>query len=159
MAVEFAPAARAEFEKILARYPVKRAALVPALWLAQREYGWLSLEVLAYVAKLLDLTPAYVGSVASFYTLFNKQPVGKYHVQVCRNVSCSLVGSEDIVGTIRRRLGIDVGQTTPDGKFTLTLVECLGSCGTAPMMQINDDYWEKLTAERTVEILDQLDKA
>lgn len=156
MAVQFSPETLQEFEKIRARYPVQRAALLPTLWLAQREFGYLSQEVMAYVADLLGLHPSFVASVASFYTMFYKRPMGKYHVQVCTNLSCTLVGAEKILACIQKHLGIQPGETTPDGKFSLDEVECLGSCGTAPMMQINDDYWENLTPESTIEILDRL---
>jgi NADH-quinone oxidoreductase E subunit len=156
MAVEFSPAAKAKFDTILPRYPIKRAAIMPTLWLAQEEFGWLSNEVLEYVAGLLDLSPAFTASVASFYTMYYKRPVGTHHVQVCTNLSCALVGSDRILDCLRQRLGVAVGQTTADGKFSLSEVECLASCGTAPMMQINDDYWENLTPERTLEIIDRL---
>ena len=156
MAVEFSPAAKAKFDEILTRYPIKRAAIMPTLWLAQEEFGWLSNEVLEYVAGLLELSPAFTAGVASFYTMYYKQPVGKHHVQVCTNLSCALVGSDRIVDCLRERLGVGVGETTTDGKFTLSVVECLASCGTAPMMQINDDYCENLTPERTLEIIDRL---
>ena len=156
MALEFSPAAKKRLEQILQRYPVKRAAIMPTLWLAQEEFGWLSNEVLEYVAGLLELSPAFVASVASFYTMYYKEPVGKYHVQVCTNLSCALVGADGIVDCLRERLGIGVGETTGDRKFSLSVVECLGSCGTAPMMQINDDFWENLTPERTLEIVDRL---
>ncbi|MDX2169736.1 MAG: NAD(P)H-dependent oxidoreductase subunit E [Deltaproteobacteria bacterium] len=156
MAVEFSPAAKAKFETFLTRYPIKRAAIMPTLWLAQEEFGWLSPEVMAYVAGLLELPPAFVASVASFYTMYYKRPVGRHHVQVCTNLSCALRGADEIVDCLRVRLGIGVGGTTSDGQFTLSEAECLGSCGTAPMMQVNDDYWENLTPERTLEIVDRL---
>jgi NADH-quinone oxidoreductase E subunit len=159
MAVTFSPAAKAKFDEYVRRYPIKRAAIMPTLWLAQEEFGWLSHEVLAYVAELLELSPAYVASVASFYTMYYKRPMGRHHVQVCTNLSCNLVGAERIVDCVRERLGIELGQTTADRKFSLSEVECLGSCGTAPMMQINDDYWENLTPERTLEIIDRLARA
>lgn len=155
MPVEFSPAAKQKFEQYLTRYPIKRAAIMPTLWLAQEEFGWLSPEVLEYVAKLLDLSPAFVASVASFYTMYYKRPVGRHHVQVCTNLSCVLRGADQIVDCLRERLGIEVGGTTPDGRFTLSEAECLGSCGTAPMMQVNDDYWENLTPERTLELVDR----
>jgi NADH-quinone oxidoreductase E subunit len=156
MAVQFSPAAKVKFDAIVTRYPIKRAAIMPTLWLAQEEFGWLSPAVLEYVAGLLDLSPAYTASVASFYTMYYRQPVGRHHVQVCTNLSCALVGSDRIVDCLRNRLGIEVGQTTADGKFTLSVVECLASCGTAPMMQVNDDYWENLDPQRTLEIIDRL---
>jgi NADH-quinone oxidoreductase E subunit len=156
MAVEFSPAAQAKFEHYLTRYPVKRAAIMPTLWLAQKEFGWLSPEVMAYVAALLELPPAFVASVASFYTMYYKRPVGQHHVQVCTNLSCALRGAEEIVDCLRERLGIGLGETTADGRFTLSEVECLGSCGTAPMMQVDDDYWENLTPETTLALVDRL---
>lgn len=139
-----------------ARYPHPRSALMPALHIVQEELGWLPREALVQVADLLDLTPAEVLSVASFYTMYNRRPVGKYLIQVCTNVSCSLLGAEHLLEHISRKLGIGVGETTPDGLFTLVEVECLGSCGTAPVMQVNERYYEQLTAARVDEILDGL---
>lgn len=139
-----------------ARYPHPRSALMPALRIVQEELGWLPGEAVVQVANLLGLTPAEVLSVASFYTMYNRRPVGKYLVQVCTNVSCSLLGAEHLLEHISRKLGIGVGETTPDGLFTLVEVECLGSCGTAPVMQVNERYYERLTAERVDEILDTL---
>jgi NADH-quinone oxidoreductase E subunit len=158
MSVQFSAAAQAKFETFVSRYPVRRAALMPTLWLAQEEFGYLSLEVMEYVAGLLELSPAFVASVASFYTMYYKQPMGRHHVQVCRNLSCSLVGADRIVDCLRGRLGIEVGETTADGKFSLSEVECLASCGTAPMMQVNDDYWESLTPESTLALIDRLER-
>ena len=144
-------------EHLKSRYPQAKSALLPALHLVQREHdGWLSDEAMAEVAEVMDLPPAEVRSVVSFYTMFNRQPVGKHLVQVCTNLSCSLLGAEHIVEHLRRALGIEVGETTADGLFTLLEVECLGSCGTAPMMQIDDTYYENLTIERVDEILSQL---
>jgi NADH-quinone oxidoreductase E subunit len=156
MAVAFSPAAQQQFERYRARYPTKRAAIMPTLWLAQREFGWLSDEVLEYVAGLLGESPAFVASVASFYTMYYMRPMGKYHLQVCTNLSCSLRGAERILETCERRLGIRPGQTTADQKFSLSEVECLASCGTAPMLQLNDDYWENLTPEATLELIERL---
>ncbi len=148
--------AKSEIQQLRARYPHPNSALLPALALAQKEHGWLSPEVLEEVAEVMELSPAQVGSVASFYTMFNRRPVGKYLVQVCTNVACSLLGAEHIVEHLKRKLGINVGETTPDGLFTLLEVECLGSCGTAPVMQINDTYYENLTAEKVDQILAEL---
>jgi len=143
--------------QLKARYPYARSALLPALHLAQREHdGWLSDELMAEVAEVMGLPPTEVRSVVSFYTMFNRQPVGKHLVQVCTNLSCSLLGAEHIVEHLKHKLGTEVGETTPDGLFTLLEVECLGSCGTAPMMQINDTYYEGLTVERVDEILAKL---
>ncbi|GAB4401672.1 MAG: NADH-quinone oxidoreductase subunit NuoE [Anaerolineales bacterium] len=148
--------AKSEIQQLKARYPHPNSALLPALALAQKEHGWLSPEVLEEVAEVMGLSPAQVGSVASFYTMFNRRPVGKYLVQVCTNVACSLLGAEHIVEHLKRQLGINVGETTPDGLFTLLEVECLGSCGTAPVMQVNDTYYENLTAEKIDQILAEL---
>lgn len=156
MPVQFSPETYKKFEEVLTHYPTKRAAILPTFWLAQEEFGYLSVEAMEYIGRLLDLSPAYVGAVASFYTMLNKKPVGKFHVQVCTNLSCTLLGAEHIVACIEKKLGIGVGQTTPDGKFTLSEVECLGSCGTAPVAQINDDYHENLTPEGTLRLLDTL---
>jgi NADH-quinone oxidoreductase E subunit len=156
MAVQFSEEVYKKFEEILTRYPTKRAAILPTFWLAQQEFGYLSPETLEYVGQLLDLSPAYVGAVASFYTMFNREPVGKFHVQVCTNLSCTLLGAEHILECLEKKLGIGLGQTTPDGNFTLSEVECLGSCGTAPVAQINDDYYENLTTEGALRLLDEL---
>ena len=156
MSVEFSKSALEEYERILAKYPVKRAAIMPVLWLAQKQFGWLSKDVQQYVADLLGFPLAWVSGLASFYTMYYKKPVGRHHLQVCTNLSCMLRGSDAIVRAIEDRLGIALGQTTADGKFTLDEVECLASCGTAPMMQVNDDFLENLTPESTLEILERL---
>ena len=154
--VNFTPENQKKFNEFLTRYPNKRAALLPTLWIAQEQFCWLSNEVMEYVAHLLDLPPIKVYEVATFYTMFNKSPVGKYHIQVCRTLSCELCGKEQIVEHLKKKLGIELGETTPDGKFTLTEVECLGSCGTAPMAQINKDYHENLTTEIVDQLLSEL---
>ncbi|HZD40934.1 MAG TPA: NAD(P)H-dependent oxidoreductase subunit E [Terriglobales bacterium] len=153
MATEFSSEALKKFEETVSRYPKKEAAILPVLYLAQEEFGCLDQEAIAYVAKLMDQSPARVYGVVSFYTMFNMKPIGRYHIQVCRTLSCALRGAERVTGWIKNRLGIEVGETTPDGKFTLSEVECLASCGTAPMMQINDNYYENLTEEKVAEIL------
>jgi NADH-quinone oxidoreductase subunit E len=156
MAVEFSPATLDKFNEIIARYPKKEAAMLPVLYLAQREFGHIGPEAIDYVAKLMGQTPARVYGVVSFYTMFDMQPIGRHHIQVCRTLPCALRGAEAVTALIQRKLGIDPGQTTPDGRFTLTEVECLASCGTAPMMQINDDFYENLTEGMISEILDSL---
>ncbi len=145
-----------EFEEIVARYPKKEAAMLPVLYLAQRELGHIGQEAIDYVAKLMGQSSARVYGVVSFYTMFNTKPIGRHHIQVCRTLSCALRGAEMVTSTIKGRLGIEPGQTTPDGRFTLSEVECLASCGTAPMMQVNDDYYENLTEGKISEILDSL---
>jgi len=142
-----------KIEEIRKRYPTAQAALLPALWIAQEQYGWISEETMKEVAALLNLPLGHVLGVVSFYSMYNKKPVGKYHLQVCTNVSCQLVGAERIVDYISRKCGVRPGGTSADGKYTLTEVECLGSCGTAPMMQVNDDYYENLSPERIDNIL------
>ena len=156
MAVEFSKAALGEYERILTRYPVKRAAIMPTLWLAQKEFGVLSPDVQQYVSDLMGFPLSWVSGVASFYTMYYKKPVGRHHLQVCTNVSCMLRGSDDIVRVLAGKLGIGLGQTTADGKFTLDEVECLASCGTAPMMQVNEDYHENLTPESTLTLIERL---
>jgi len=154
--VEFSNKAKEEFDSIIKRYPEKQASLLPVLHLAQREFGYISKEVMDYVASLLDIPESEVYGVATFYSMYNKKSVGKYFIQVCTNISCSLLGAEELVRYIERKLGIKVGETTKDKKFTLTTVECLGSCGTAPMMQINEDYYENLSIEKVDAIIDEL---
>lgn len=156
MSVAFSEAGRAEFDRLLARYPDRNAVILPALHLAQKEFGYVSDEAIVYVAGLLGTSPAHIEGVATFYTMYNRRPVGKYHVQICRNLSCSLMGAEALIAHVSVKLGIRPGETTPDGRFTLSEVECLGSCGTAPVMQVNEDYHENLTEERVDAILDGL---
>lgn len=148
--------ARREIMDYTKRYPHKRAALLPALHIVQRDHGWIPTDAMKEVALLLEIRPAEVMEAVSFYTMYNRKPVGRYHIQVCRNISCVLLDARRITRHISSRLGIAVGGTTSDGRFTLTEVECLGSCGTAPMFQLNDDYHENLTEERVDEILDAL---
>ncbi len=147
-----------EYETILRRYPERRAALMPVLWLAQREFGYLSDEVMVYVANLMGLPLAWIASVASFYTMYYKRPMGRYHLQVCTSLPCALVGAERIVGCLERRLGIGCGETTPSARFSLSTVECLASCGTAPMIQVNEDYHDNLDEARTLELIDRLEQ-
>ena len=156
MALEFSPETYKRFEETVARYPKKEAALLPVLYLAQKEFGHLGPEAIAYVAKLMDQAPARVHGVVSFYTMYNMKPIGRHHIQVCRTLSCALRGAETITALIKKKIGIETGQTTADGRFTLSEVECLASCGTAPMMQIDDDYYEGLTEEKVGEILEGL---
>ena len=156
MAVAFSSEALGKFQAIIARYPKKEAAMLPVLYLAQAEFGHLGPQAIDYVAKLMDQPPARVHGVVSFYTMFNTKPIGRHHIQICRTLSCALAGAERMTAFIQQRLGIEPGQTTPDGRFTLSEVECLASCGTGPMMQINDDYYENLTEETVTAILDRL---
>lgn len=153
----FSQSALAEYNELLGRYPTRQAALLPTLWIAQREFGWLSEAAQDYVARLMELPPAHVRAVVSFYTMFHRKPVGRYLLDVCTNLSCRLRGADKIVDCIRRRLKIEIGETTADGRFTLGSVECLASCGTAPMLQLNQDaFIENLTEESTNKLIDEL---
>lgn len=138
--------------KIKPRYPTNQALLLPALHEAQKENGWISPEIMDEVAAAIDIQPSIVREVVTFYTMYNLKPVGKYHMQFCTNISCALMGAEELLEHCEKKLGIEAGDTSRDNKFTITEVECLGSCGTAPCVQINDDYHENLNHER----LDQL---
>ena len=157
----FSDSAMALVQKIIKRYPEGRqkSALLPVLHLAQAEFGgWLSPETMDYVASLLNLTSIEVYEVASFYSMYNLRPVGKCVLEVCRTGPCMIRGSDDIIEYLENKLGIGVGETTPDGMFTLKTVECLASCGTAPMMQVGDRYIENLSCERMDGILEELRK-
>lgn len=156
MPVQFSPDTYRRFEEVLTRYPTKRAAILPTLWLVQGEFGYLSSEAVEYVAGLLDLSPATVQGVVTFYTMFATKPMGRFHVQVCTNLSCTLVGARTLVSCLEDRLGVTVGQTTEDGAFSLSEVECLGSCGTAPVVQVNEEYHERQTPDSVVHLIDRL---
>ena len=147
---------RAEIDEILSRYPVKRSALLPLLYLAQREEGYITEAAMREIAGILRLTPPQVYETVTFYTMLNLKPVGKFHIQVCKSLMCALVGSDTLIGWLGKKLGIKPGETTTDGLFTLSAVECLAACGTGPMMQINDDYYEQLTEEKVDRILADL---
>ena len=157
---EFAPATMEKAQVEIAKYPDirKASAVMPLLDLAQRQNdGWLPRAAMDYVAGLLEMPPIKVYEVATFYTMYNLCPVGRHHVQVCTNLPCWLRGSDYVVDACKQKLGIGFGETTADGGFTLTEVECLGACVNAPMLQINDDYYEDLDATSTKSILTQLE--
>jgi len=155
-AATFSPEVEAEMDRHIAKYPVKRSSILPLMFIVQRERGYLDAPAVAYLAKRLDLRTTDIWEVATFYSMIYTKPIGKYHIQVCKTLSCKLLGSGKITKHCSEKLGIKVGETTPDGKFSLSEVECLGSCGTAPMFQINFDYHENLTPERVDEILESL---
>jgi len=138
------------------KFPEKNSAVIPGLHVIQDEFGWLPDQAIREFANLIDSTPNKIYSVASFYTMFNLKPVGKYHIQICRNVSCQLMGAKNMVKSLTDKLNINPGETTKDQKYTISLVECLGSCGTAPVMMINDKYYENLTEQKVDEILKTL---
>ena len=156
MSVAYSEENLKEFNRLLTRYPDREAVILPSLYLVQQQYGNVSNEGIEYVAGLLGLSAARIEGVATFYTMYNRKAVGKYHVQICRNIACSLLGAEHLIDHVSGKLGVKPGQTTPDGKFTLAKVECLGACGTAPVMMVNDDYYENLTAAKIDSILDGL---
>ena len=152
----FSKSIEKEFQELLQKYPSKRSALIPALYIVQRELGYVKPEGIEYVAKLMEMSPAQVTEVASFYTMLFLKPVGRNVLWVCHNLSCNLCGAEDVIQHLQKRLGIGAGETTPDGLFTLLRQECLASCDTAPVMQVNDDYEENLTLQRVDEIIGKL---
>jgi len=158
MSVTFTEQDIRDIEQIRGRYPNARAATLPVLHYAQKKFGYVSEDVIRLVAQTIEQPEAHVLNVATFYTMYNKKPVGKYHIQICTNISCSLLGARKLVDTLVELLGIRPGETTEDGLFTLTEVECLGSCGTAPMMQVNDRFFENLTQEKVVELVESMRK-
>ena len=153
MSFEFNEKNEKKFNDLLKRYPNKSSLMLPSLWMIQQQEGWISPESMEYLADRLETSPMDVYSVASFYTMFNLEPVGKYHFQVCKTLSCKLRGSEDIKKYLEKKLGIKAGETSEDLKFTISEVECLGSCGTAPCVCINEDYVENATPEILDEII------
>ena len=154
--IQFNEEAKRRYQSILSHYPEKRAALLPVLTLAQREFGWISHEVAEYVGGLMDYPPSDVLSVATFYTMLHKKPAGKHNIDICKHVSCWLMGVYPCVDEIKRQLGVDNREVTADGKFSWDLTECLGSCGTAPAMQVGDRYYENLTPAKVAEIIEKL---
>ncbi len=157
-AAEFSSAVLEEMQSHLTKYPMerKRSALIPLLFVVQRERGWIDNAGVNFLARFLDLEVTDVWETATFYSMFNLHKIGKHHIQICKTLSCKIMNEPQITDHICHKLGIHPGETTKDGKFTVTLVECLGSCGTAPMMQIGFDYHENLTTEKVDKILDSL---
>ncbi|NCT76949.1 MAG: NAD(P)H-dependent oxidoreductase subunit E [Chitinophagaceae bacterium] len=156
--IQFSESKQKEVEQIVARYPAgkQKSALIPVLHLAQQEFGgWLDVTVMDYVASLLQLKPIEVYEVATFYSMFNLKPVGKYMFEVCQTGPCMVSGCDDIIAYIGEKLGIKPGETTSDGLFTLKTVECLGACGYAPMMQMGKYYKEHLTREKVDQIIEE----
>ncbi len=145
-----------KLDEIMTHYPVKRSAILPALYIAQDEHGYVTDDDIRYLAKRLDMRVNEVEEVVTFYTMYSRKPIGKYKLQVCRTLSCMLMGAEQITEHISHRLGCGIGETTPDGKFTLQEVECLGYCDLAPVLQVNFDYHEKVTSESVDKVIDGL---
>ena len=156
MDIEFSPEEIERLEKIKAKYPEPKAALMPALWMAQKHWGWISDDVKKYIADILNLPYAHVHGVASFYTMYFKKPMGKFHIQVCTNVSCMLKHGEEIYDKISKLLGIANNERTDDGMFSLEEVECMGACGGAPMVAVNEDYNENFDIHKIDEFIGSL---
>ncbi len=152
----FPPEALQRIDELLARYPTKQAALLPVLWVAQETWGWISKESAEEVARILDLTPAHVDGVLTFYTMYNLSPVGRHLIQVCTSISCHLAGAEDLIEHCRKRLGIGLEETTADGKFTLVEVECIAGCDKAPSIMVNDTYVEPVDGKKMDELIERL---
>jgi NADH-quinone oxidoreductase E subunit len=145
-----------ELDALLGRYPNKMAALLPTLWMVQRERGWVSEEAMVEVAQVLELTPAYVKGVVTFYTMYHQHPVGRYFIQVCTTSPCGACGAEKVVEALLDQTGCgDLGATSPDGRFTVIEVECLGACGFATPIMVNDEFIESVTPEKVSQVLSQ----
>jgi len=153
----FSERTRKKIDKIVARYPQKEAAILPLLHITQQEFGFISPDSEKQIAEILGIKPIRVREVVTFYTMLNREPVGKYYIQVCSNLSCALLGSEKLIDYLKGKLGIEPGQTTKDKKFTLSLVECLGACEQAPCMMVNFDYYGNLDKKKIDKILDGLE--
>jgi len=154
----FSSRALDRLKSIIETYPDSKSAVMPALYIVQEEQGYISEEGILWVAEQVGLAPVHVREVASFYTMFYKKPVGKYHVQICRTLSCMLSGAKELSKVLKERFQITSGEVSSDGMWSFEEVECLGSCGTAPMAQINDRYFENLTPQSLVELIDDIER-
>jgi len=154
----FSAETEARFQHLVSIYPQKRSALIPMLLLAQKEQGYVTSQAMEYIAAYLGLSASDVESTSTFYTLLRRKPAGKYHILICTNLSCMLQGSDDIEACIKRKLGVDLGHVTPDGLFSAIEFECLGSCTTAPVVQVNGEFHENLDVPKTEALLDDLRK-
>ncbi|MDZ7373051.1 MAG: NADH-quinone oxidoreductase subunit NuoE [candidate division KSB1 bacterium] len=156
MSVPLPEPVRSRAQEIIRRYPEKRAAVIQLLHLLQDEFGAIDPRLERMVAELAGIPLTFVRQVVTFYTMFRTQPAGRYHIKVCRSISCHLMGATTVLEYLQKKLGIEEGQTTPDGRFTLSTVECLGACELAPMMQVNGDFYGPLNERKIDEILEQL---
>lgn len=147
----------AEFERLVGRYPTRESMIMPALWLAQEQQGWISAETIAYIAGRIGTYPAKVFELATFYTMYQLKPMGRYHICVCRTLSCWLRDKQEIVDHLAEELGIAPGQVSEDGKFSFEEVECLGHCGTAPVVQVNGEFYEEMDLAKFKALLATLD--
>lgn len=157
-AERFNEASEREIAELLTRYPTKQAALLPVLWVAEREFGYIAPEVMELVAKRLDISPAHVYGVVTFYTMYQKEPPAQFHIQVCQTLPCAMMGCDKIIEHLEKRLGIKAGEKTKDGRFKLSTVECLASCGTAPAMRVNETYYENLTDAEVDRLIEGFNK-
>lgn len=151
----FNEAVMKEIEEIRTKYPNSRAALLPALYVAQREFGWLSPEAYEAVADLLGVPKATARGVGTFYAMYKNKPMGRHLIQLCTNVSCMILGAEKLVDFLKIKYGVEPGGISPDGRFSLVIMECIGACGTAPAMLVNDDFYENLTEDNLQETLEK----
>jgi NADH-quinone oxidoreductase subunit E len=154
----FSSEGEAQLRHLVSIYPQKRSALIPMLLLAQKEQGYVTMEAMEYIASILDLSASEVESTMSFYTLLRRKPAGKYHLLICTNLACMLRGSDDIEHCVKRKLGVDLGQVTSDGLFSAIEFECLGSCTTAPAIQVNGEFHENLDVPKVEALIDELRK-
>ena len=143
----------AEFERLIKRYPTRESMILPALWLVQEQEGWISAEAMAYIADRIGTFASQVFECATFYTMYNLHPMGKNHICVCRTLSCYLLGKQEIVDYLKHELGIKPGEVSEDGQFSLEEVECLGHCGTAPVVQVNGEFYENMNVDKLKELL------
>lgn len=157
MSFEFTKENEEKFNALLKRYPDKKALSLPGLWIIQYQEGYISSDAIEFLADKLETSAMDVYSIASFYTMFNLKPVGKYHIQLCKTLSCMLNGSENLLAHLEKKLGIKSGETSEDGRFTISQVECLGYCDKSPCISLNDEYIGDLTIEKLDNILDKLD--
>ncbi len=156
MSIEFTPENEKKFSEIVKRYPKQDAAILPILWLAQEQFGFLSPEIRAYVAQKLNVSVARIESVVSFYTMYKTAPMGKYHLQLCRTISCSLQGCDQLMKWVETHLKLKSGETSPDWLFSYSTVECIAACGGAPALQVNGDYHENMTPQKLESLVGQL---
>jgi NADH-quinone oxidoreductase subunit E len=154
----FSAETEARFQHLVSIYPQKRSALIPMLLMAQREQGYITSEAMEYIAAYLGLSASDVESTLTFYTLLRRKPAGKYHILICTNLACMLQGSDEIEACVKRKLGVELGQVTSDGLFSAIEFECLGSCTTAPVLQVNGEFHENLTAQSVEALIDNLRK-
>lgn len=156
MTVKLSQAAEDKIEEIKKRYPDAKSAVMPALYIAQEELGFISDQAIEWVSQKVGLAPVHVREVATFYTMYYRKPVGRYHIQVCRTLSCAICGARKITERLREKFGINPGEVSKDGMWSYEEVECLGSCGTAPMAEINDTYFENLTPDKLDALIDRI---